>query len=152
MVLRGVLGQEGESGDDASDIPEADLPCAANASVHMALEAHDVPTDDDGPGGESTHCNEAEASVLRREEVMDPEENGKPSDNEAQTEPDEWKSKARAIREVGHDEAEGKRRGGGWHRVKLCLDRRVAKRFHYCGGEIGESFRKQRQKLEWMLV
>lgn len=76
MVFRSVLGQEGEGCDDAPDITEADLPCCADTPVHMPLEAHDVPTYDDGTGRECAHGDEAETGVLRGEEVVDFEEDG----------------------------------------------------------------------------
>lgn len=64
MIQWCVLSQESESRHDSTDIAEADDPGGANASVYVALEAHQVPTDDDGTRGESAHSNETESGVL----------------------------------------------------------------------------------------
>lgn len=82
-IGRCVLDEEGEGGDDAARVAEADDPGGADGALGVAVarqvEVHDVPADDDdGTGGKGGHGDEADAEVLRREVLAHGDQDGKP--------------------------------------------------------------------------
>lgn len=59
-IFGSILGQESKYGNDASDVAEADLPCAADGPPMVATEVHVEPADDDGHGAVGAHGDKEE--------------------------------------------------------------------------------------------
>lgn len=149
-AIRGrVLDEEGEGGDDATRVAEADHPGGADDALGVAVarevEVHDVPADDDGTGGKGAHGDEADTEVLRREVVVHGYEDGEPGRCEYAAEQDEGEAESCVVGRVRSDEAKG-HCGGKWrHGVQLGLHGGVAKRFDYGCGEVDEGCRFGKQ-------
>ena len=62
--MRCVLGQESVRGDDAADVPEANLPGRPDGSTMVAAEVEVEPADDDGQGGVCAHCHKEQGCVF----------------------------------------------------------------------------------------
>lgn len=144
VIFRRVLDEEGEGGDEAPGVAEADDPGGADVAVGGAgagkVEVHDVPADDDGAGGKGAHGDEADGQILDGKGVVDGEEDGEAGGGEYGPENDEGGAEPRVVGRVRRDEAEGQSGGDGGHGVQLGLHGRVAERFDYGWGEVGKGF------------
>ena len=71
VEVRHILSLKTERRHYATRITKSNHPRAADASLLMSILIHEVPTDDDGTGGEAAHGDETYAQVLRVEVVVD---------------------------------------------------------------------------------
>ena len=141
MIARGIGREERKGRHHAARIAEANHPRRADAALGVAVQVHDVPAHDDGPGGEGAHGDEAQAGVLGREGVAHVHQDGEAGDEEPGAECDEGEAEARSVGQVGRDQAEGQGGGDGGDGVELGFDGGVSERFDDRRGEVGEGCR-----------
>ena len=137
MVKRSILGQEAKSRHEPTGVPEANHPRAADASVRVTVQVHDVPADDDGTGGEAAHRDQTDAEVSHVETPMGRQQDREAGRGEQEAQEDEWESEAEAVGQVGQNQAESQRRRGWWDRMQLGLHGRVAEGLDYGRSKVG---------------
>lgn len=101
MVTRGVRGEERKCSDNTARVAEPDHPRRADTALRMAVQVHEIPTDDDWASGESAHGDQTDSRVLCGKGLVHGHEDGKTDNCERCAKCDERGAEVRGVREIG---------------------------------------------------